>query len=237
MIKSIDSSVSVTNRSLSLSLYFGDLNARSIKKEKLNELYVKYYETKNEQYKNAIVCANAKFVVSLAKQYQHMGLSLDDLIMEGNIGLIKAVELFDPTKGYTFISFAVHYIRKYINIALNEKSRVVRLPFNRICEGDSLSSSSLDANVGGDDDDHKTFGDMLSGDMNANGYDTTDYNEKAIKHIFSLLTDREKYIISKLYGIGCRQCTKLEIAIKLRISEERVRQLSLSIIEKIKQAY
>ena len=237
MIKSIDSSVSVTNRSLSLSLYFGDLNARSIKKEKLNELYGKYFETKSEKYKNAIVCANAKFVVSLAKQYQHMGLSLDDLIMEGNIGLIKAVELFDPTKGYTFISFAVHYIRKYINIALNEKSRVVRLPFNRICEGDSLSSSSLDASVGGEDDGNTTFGDMLSGDMNANGYDTEDYNEKAIKHIFSLLTDREKYIISKLYGIGCRQCSKLEIAINLRISEERVRQLSLSIIEKIRQAY
>ena len=78
---------------------------------------------------------------------------------------------------------------------------------------------------------------MLSGDMNANDYDTKDYNNKAIKHIFSLLTDREKYIISKLYGIGCRQCTKLEIAIKLRISEERVRQLSLSIIEKIRKAY
>lgn len=236
MIKSIDSSTSVTNRSLSMSLYFSDLNDCSIKKEKLNELYVKYFETKNEQYKNDIVCANASFVVSLAKQYQHMGLDLDDLIMEGNIGLIKAVELFDPTKGYTFLSFAVHYIRKYINIALNEKSRVVRLPFNRICEGDSLSSSSLDASVS-DDDDHKTFADMLSGDMDANDYDTKDYNEKAIKHIFSLLTDREIYIISKLYGIGCRQCTKLEIAINLRISEERVRQLTLSIIEKIRKAY
>ena len=203
MIKSISNSVSVTNRTLSMSLYFSDLNACSIKKEKLNKLYEMYFETKNEKYKNAIVCANAKFVVSLAKQYQHLGLDLDDLIMEGNIGLIKAVELFDPTKGYTFISFAVHYIRKYINIALNEKSRVVRLPFNRICEGDSLSSSSLDASVGSDDDDNKTFGDMLSGDMNANGYDTEDYNEKAIKHVFSLLTDNEKYIISSLYGIGC----------------------------------
>ena len=236
MIKSIDSSVSVTNRSLSMSLYFSELNACSIKKEKLNELYVKYFETKSEKYKNDIVCANANFVVSLAKQYQHMGLDLDDLIMEGNIGLIKAVELFDPTKGYTFLSFAVHYIRKYINIALNEKSRVVRLPFNRICDGDSLSSSSLDASVS-DDDDHKTFADMLSGDMDANDYDTKDYNEKAIKHVFSLLIDRERYIISKLYGIGCRQCTKLEIAIDLRTSEERVRQLSLSIIEKIRQAY
>ena len=236
MIKSIDSSVSVTNRSLSMSLYFSELNKRSVKGEKLNELYVKYFETKNEQYKNAIVCANANFVVSLAKQYQHMGLDLDDLIMEGNIGLIKAVELFDPTKGYTFLSFAVHYIRKYINVALNEKSRVVRLPFNRICDGDSLSSSSLDASVS-DDDDHKTFADMLSGDMDANDYDTKDYNDKAIKHIFSLLTDREIYIISKLYGIGCRQCTKLEIAINLRISEERVRQLSISIIEKIRKAY
>ena len=236
MIKSIDSSTSVTNRSLSMSLYFSDLNACSIKKEKLNELYKMFFETKNEKYKNDIVCANANFVVSLAKQYQHMGLDLDDLIMEGNIGLIKAVELFDPTKGYTFLSFAVHYIRKYINIALNEKSRVVRLPFNRICDGDSLSSSSLDASVS-DDDDHKTFADMLSGDMNANDYDTKDYNDKAIKHIFSLLTDREKLRIAKLDGRGCRECTKLEIAINLRISEERVRQLTLSIIEKIRKAY
>ena len=236
MIKSIDSSTSVTNRSLSLSLYFSDLNTCSIQKDKLNKLYKMYFETKSEKYKSAIVCANAKFVVSLAKQYQHMGLSLDDLIMEGNIGLIKAVELYDPATGNTFLSFAVHYIRKYINIALNEKSRVVRLPFNRICEGDSLSSSSLDASVS-DDDDHKTFADMLSGDMNANGYDTTDYNEKAIKHIFSLLTDREKYIISSLYGIGCTKRSNYEVAINLRISEERVRQLSLSIIEKIRQAY
>ena len=67
MIKSIDSSISVTNRSLCMSLYFSDLNTCSIKKEKLNELYGKYFETKNDQYKNAIVCANAKFVVSLAK--------------------------------------------------------------------------------------------------------------------------------------------------------------------------
>lgn len=237
MIKSISNSVSVTNRTLSMSLYFSELNKRSIKKDKLNELYVKYFDTKSEKYKNDIVCANAKFVVSLAKQYQHMGLDLDDLIFEGNIGLIKAVELFDPTKGYTFISFAVHYIRKYINVALNEKSRVVRLPFNRICEGDSLSSSSLDASVGGDDDDHKTFGDMLSGDMNANGYDTEDYNEKAIKHIFSLLTDKEKYIISSLYGIGCTRRSNYEIAKKLHLTEERVRQLSFSLIEKIRKAY
>lgn len=236
MIKSIDSSISVTNRSLSMSLYFSDLNACSIKKEKLDDLYIKYYETKSEQYKNAIVCANAKFVISLAKQYQHMGLDLDDLISEGNIGLIKAVELFNPTMGYTFLTFAIHYIRKYINIALNEKSRVVRLPFNRICKGDSLSASSLDSSVG-DDDDNKTFGDMLSGDMNANGYDRTDYNEKAIKHIFSLLTDKEKYIISSLYGIGCHKRSNYEIAKKLHLTEERVRQLSFSLIEKIKKAY
>ena len=108
MIKSIDSSTSVTNRSLSLSLYFSDLNACSIQKDKLNKLYKMYFETKSEKYKSAIVCANAKFVVSLAKQYQHMGLSLDDLIMEGNIGLIKAVELYDPATGKTYTSFRTH---------------------------------------------------------------------------------------------------------------------------------
>ena len=200
------------------------------------QLAVEYKQTGDKNIAYRLITSHLRLVVKVVSQYKGYGLPVSEMISEGNIGLIKAVELYDPKQGNTFLSFAIHYIRKYINIALNEKSRVVRLPFNRICEGDSLSASSLDASVS-DDDDNKTFGDMLSGDMDANDYDTKDYNEKAIKHIFSLLTDREKYIISKLYGIGCRQCTKLEIAIYLRISEERVRQLSLSIIEKIRQAY
>lgn len=86
----------------------------------------------DEEARRVLVLSNLRFVVSVAKQYQNHGLLLDDLINEGNVGLIKAAECFDETKGFKFISYAVWWIRQAILQAIAEHARLIRLPLNKI---------------------------------------------------------------------------------------------------------
>ncbi|MGI6478421.1 MAG: sigma-70 family RNA polymerase sigma factor [Salinivirgaceae bacterium] len=124
---------SITNReSASLDKYLQEIGKEDlITVEEEVELAQRIHKGDREALEK-LTRANLRFVVSVAKQYQNQGLSLPDLINEGNLGLIKAAEKFDETRGFKFISYAVWWIRQSILQALAEQSRIVRLPLNQV---------------------------------------------------------------------------------------------------------
>ena len=117
-----------------LTMYLREINKIPLlTREEENELALKA-KNGDPAAKNKIVNANLRFVITVAKKYQNHGLDLTDLISEGNLGLLTAIEKFDTTKGYHFISYAVWWIRQSILKAICEKSRMIRLPLNRANE-------------------------------------------------------------------------------------------------------
>jgi len=118
----------------SLSMYLKEINKVALLTRGEEEKYARLAAQGNQAAKDRLVAANLRFVVNVAKKYQNQGMALDDLISEGNIGLINAIERFDVDKGYHFISYAVWWIRQAILKAICEKSRTIRLPLNRANE-------------------------------------------------------------------------------------------------------
>jgi RNA polymerase primary sigma factor len=117
-----------------LSIYLREINKIPLLTREEEDRYARLAETGDEMAKHKLVQANLRFVVNVAKKYQNQGLPLSDLISEGNIGLMNAIERFDVDKGYHFISYAVWWIRQAILKAICEKSRMIRLPLNRANE-------------------------------------------------------------------------------------------------------
>lgn len=124
---------SITNReTASLDKYLQDIGKEELITAEEEVVLAQKIKTNNQNALERLVRANLRFVVSVAKQYQNQGLSLPDLINEGNLGLIKAAKRFDETRGFKFISYAVWWIRQSILQALAEQSRIVRLPLNQV---------------------------------------------------------------------------------------------------------
>lgn len=117
-----------------LSIYLKEINKIPLLTREEEDKYARAAADGDKFAKDMLVQANLRFVVNVAKKYQNQGLPLSDLISEGNIGLMNAIERFDVEKGYHFISYAVWWIRQAILKAICEKSRMIRLPLNRANE-------------------------------------------------------------------------------------------------------
>jgi len=126
-------SKSITNReSESLEKYLQEIGRVELIRPEEEVILAKLIKQGDQKALDRLTKANLRFVVSVAKQYQNQGLTLSDLINEGNLGLIKAAQKFDETRGFKFISYAVWWIRQSILQALAEQSRIVRLPLNKV---------------------------------------------------------------------------------------------------------
>ena len=165
--------------------------------------------------KNKLVTANLRFVVSVAKQYQHRGLPLNDLINEGNIGLIKAAKKFDETRGFRFISYAVWWVRQSILLAIAAHKRIMCVPQDEVERLSRIrhDDSHIDRKI-----DHES----IAQEFNA-----------VLKRV---LKEREAFIIRECYGVGCPEKGLDDIAKELGLTRERVRQIREKSIEKLRNS-
>lgn len=271
-MKQLKITQSVTERTRTVDEYLRDINRYPmVTEEEEAELAVRIREG-DLSARQELVQANLRFVVSVAKQYQGRGLELSDLINEGNIGLMKAAERFDPTRGFKFISYGVWWIRQSILQGLAEQGRMVRLPMNQqgvinqiyrtreaffqnngrepsdseLAEfmditpekiGETVSMScghiSFDAPFG--EDREGTLLDVVPDNSSPQADDNLGIESlrSDLNDVMTVLSDRERQILTLAYGLGCQEMTLEEIGLKFNLTRERVRQVKEKAVRKL----
>jgi RNA polymerase primary sigma factor len=181
-----------------------------------------------------VINANLKLVISVAKGYQGLGLTLDDLIQEGNIGLCIAAQMYDVSRGTMFTTCALQYIVKYITQAITDKGRVVRLP--KHMTDTAYLAVSMDASLGSDEDGNdKCLLDTFASDSRTDKGTDIEAIKHTIKVLMKGLDERERNIICGLFGLGCTEVSAYTLAKRYGLTEERVRQIKVAAIEKMAQ--
>lgn len=135
-----------------LSIYLQEINRVPLLSREEEDRYARLAADGDQHAKEMLIKGNLRFVVNVAKKYQNQGLPLSDLINEGNIGLMNAIERYDVDKGYHFISYAVWWIRQAILKAISEKARMIRLPLNRANELVQIEKARKSLQVNGSED-------------------------------------------------------------------------------------
>lgn len=186
----------------------------------------------DERALNKLIEANLRFVVAIARQYQGQGLPMEDLISEGNLGLMKAAGKYDGARGLRFVNYAVVIIRQQIERALKKESAEQRVENNR--DG---QTRSVDAPLGS-----KNNVSLLSVLVNANSpmadervYSST--TETAVEKALGVLNERESRVVNAYFGIGQDNLTMAEIAEDMGLKRERVRQIRNTAVRKLRKSY
>ena len=243
-----------------LSLYLKDINKVSLLTRSEEESLAREAVRGNPAAKERLIRANLRFVVNVAKKYQHKGLPLEDLISEGNIGLMRAIDRFDVEKGYHFISYAVWWVRQAILSALSEKSRTIRLPTNRALElsklqkneGEKTSATGFAASLllvgreplsldapSGPDDDSSPFGETVE-DKTAPRQDDLAIESclrEEINAVLGSLARKESEIIQYRFGLNGRKPLSLrELGTRFRLTKERIRQIEKKAIRQLQSS-
>lgn len=186
-----------------------------------------------------LVEANLKFVVTVARQYKGKGVAMEDLVSEGNIGLMKAAAKFDASKGVRFVNYAVVHIRQAIEKAIDQQGGLYQVPKDvkqDLARQQSIPLS-VDAPLG-----HRTNMSLLSVLVNkdaplADERVHSEAIEDAIEYALGTLDDRERRVVNAFFGIDQEHETMTEIAEDMDLKRERVRQIRDKSVRKLRKAY
>lgn len=187
-----------------------------------------------------LVEANLRFVVAVARQYKGRGVAMEDLVSEGNIGLMKAASKYDARKGVRFVNYAVVYVREAIEKYIDQQAGLYQVPKDVKDEVVARQQSmplSVDAPLG-----HRTNVSLLSVLVNqdapmADERVHSDAVEEAVEFALGVLDPRETKVVNAFFGIGQERETMAEIAEDLDVKRERVRQIRDKAVRKLRKAY
>lgn len=212
-------------------VYYDDLKKyKPLTKAKERRL-LKKCKKGNLKAKNEILEANLRFVFDIAKHYTGRGVPISELISDGNIGLLRAIEKFDESKDVKFISYAVWWIRQAMFESIKRRNAI---NFVEI-EPNTDNDSSMDKKLIEDDEDDVSFNNDFSNENDEKSIEVSENQRNIITSLIGTLSDRERDIVENYYGINDKkELTLTDIGKKYNLSSERVRQIKLNAIRKLR---